>query len=212
MSLNFCHSHMVRFHMNYFREYIESFLEISDKEWEYINSLYAKKYFKKGDIIFYAGDVCVNSYYLSSGRVRSYGIDSKGKEFTWSVHINELQNIVNPFLGDLVSILTKQESDIFFEALSDCIIYVADYAKIEELYESDIKWMKLAKEVVESHFVHFTQYNRMLKRLDAKERYLTIKSFLPIYEEILPDYQLASLLDITPQSLSRIKKELNQVV
>lgn len=47
---------MVRFHMNYFREYIESFLEISDKEWEYINSLYAKKYFKKGDIVFYAGD------------------------------------------------------------------------------------------------------------------------------------------------------------
>lgn len=195
--------------MNYFRQYIESFLKISDNEWEYINTLYTEKHFKKGEVVFCAGDVCINSYYLSSGRVRSYGIDSKGKEFTWSVHVNESKNKINPFLGDLVSILTGQESDISFEALSDCIVYVANYSKIEELYMRDIKWMKLAKEVAESHFIHFTQYNRMLKRLDAKERYLTIKSFMPIYEEILPDYQLASLLDITPQSLSRIKKDLN---
>ncbi|WP_428737343.1 Crp/Fnr family transcriptional regulator [Sulfurimonas sp.] len=195
--------------MKFFKQYVESFLELSDEEWQYISSLYAPKYFKKGEIIFFAGNVCTKSYYLSDGQVRSYGIDSQGKEFTWSVHINDKNNKFSPFLGDLLSLLTQQESDIFFEALNDCTVYIAEYSKIEELYTSDIKWMQLAKEVAESHFVYFTQYNRMLKRLDAKERYLAIKSSFPIFEEILPDYQLASLLDITPQSLSRIKKLLS---
>jgi len=34
-----------------------------------------------------------------------------------------------------------------------------------------------------------------------------MKKIAPVYEEVLPDYQFATVLGIAPQSLSRIKKE-----
>ena len=201
---------MLRYAMEFLKQYAQSIVDISEDEWQAIAQFYTLKKFKKGELIFRAGEVCQHSYYLSKGRARSYGIDAYGKDFTWTVHINDQkEDIHNVFLGDYVSLISKEESDIFCEALDECSVYIADYSKIEALYESGYKWMKLAKIVAESHFVFLAKYQRMLKRLDAKDRYLALKSFAPIYEKVLPDYQYASLLDITPQSLSRIKKELS---
>lgn len=201
---------MVRFTMKYFRAYASSYIDINDQEWDKISDFYVLKHFKKGETIVQAGIVCDKSYYLTSGVARSYGIDTKGKEFTWMLHLNIEHETSSPFLGDYISLIIKEESDIFCEALTDCSVYIADYTKIEKLYNSDFKWMKLAKQVAESNLVMIVQYNKMIKRLDAKERYLTIQAFFPMYEKYLPDYQFASLIDITPQSLSRIKKELKK--
>ena len=185
-------------------------IDIDETQWQEIESFYTLKKFKKGETIFQAGDVCQHSFYLAKGIARSYGIDAYGKDFTWTVHINDRdKELHNIFLGDYVSLITHQESDIFCEALEDCDIYIADYQTIDELYHRGFEWMKLAKLVAENQFVFLAKYHKMLKRLNAKDRYLTLKSFAPIYEKVLPDYQYASLLDITPQSLSRIKKELS---
>ena len=197
--------------MNFLKQYAQSMIPITDEEWEAIANLYQCKEFSKGELIFRPGEVCQHSYYLSEGKARSYGIDNYGKDFTWTVHINDTQDEKhNVFLGDYVSLITKEESDIFCEALDDCRVYIAPYESIEALYESGFKWMKLAKQVAESQFVFLAKYQRMLKRLNAKDRYLALNAFAPLYEKILPDYQYASLLDITPQSLSRLKKELKQ--
>jgi len=194
--------------MNFFRTYASSFIDISDQEWDMISSFYTLKQYKKGEHIVNAGKVCDKSYYLSSGVARSYGIDSKGKEFTWMLHINIKEETSHPFLGDYISHITQEESDIFCDAVTDCKIYIADYTKIESLYKSDFKWMTLGKKVAESNLVAMVNYRKMIRRLDAKERYKAIQSFAPLYENFLTDYQFASLLNITPQSFSRIKKEI----
>ena len=47
-----------------------------------------------------------------------------------------------------------------------------------------------------------------LSMLDATDRYLKIRKDLPNIEKQIPQYQIASFLNITPVQLSRIRKDL----
>lgn len=195
--------------MEFLKEYASELVGLDAQEWYQIEKLYKPVMFQKGELICRAGEVCRHSYYLASGTARSFGIDAYGKDFTWAVHINDCrEQRHNIFLGDYVSLIEKEESDIYCEALSPCTVYKAEYKMVEELYTSSLKWMTLGKLAAEGHYIFLAKYHRMLKRLNAKDRYLSLCAFAPIYERVLLDYQFASLLDITPQSLSRLKKEL----
>ena len=191
--------------MKFLRQYIEAMIEIDDNEWNKVTSLFTKKEYAKGEEIFSAGEVCQNIYYLSSGVLRMYSISTEGKDLTWSVNYHKNDYQLDPFSGDYVSYLTQNESTFFIQTLADCTVYVASFSELDKLYESDIKWMILAKKISDNQLVTLVQRIEMMKRLTAKEKYFLMKKIAPIYEEVLPDYQFATVLGITPQSLSRIK-------
>ncbi|RUM65750.1 MAG: hypothetical protein DSZ05_05495 [Sulfurospirillum sp.] len=93
--------------------------------------------------------------------------------------------------------------------MDDCIIYEAKLSQIDALYASDIKWMSLGKKISDEYIVKIGQNAQMLRQLTAKEKYILMKEIEPLYEEVLADYQYATLLGITAQSLSRIKRDLS---
>jgi len=152
--------------------------------------------------------VCQKLYYISSGVVRVYSLSTEGKDHTWMVNYNKNGYQLDPFSADIVSYLTKTESTFFIETLEDCIIYEADFAALDKLYASSLKWMTLARNILNTQLITVVQRTQMMQRLTAKEKYLLMKQIAPIYEEVLPDYQYATVLGITPQSLSRIKSSL----
>jgi len=90
------------------------------------------------------------------------------------------------------------------------VVYRADFSELNRLFESSFKWMKLGKGIFEEQVVLLMERKKMMKNLTAKERYLVMQKVAPIYEELLPDYQFASVLGIAPQSLSRIKREMRE--
>jgi len=196
--------------MKFFKQYIEEKikLKISDEEWENEFSFFKKETYSKGQELISAGEISDTFYYISCGTVRTYTIDTQGKEQTWALHINNQTIKLDVFIGDYHSFYTKSESDFFAEALCDIVVYKADLNTLNKLFESSFKWMKLGKSIFEEQVVLFMERKKMMKNLTAKERYLMIKKVAPIYEEILPDYQFASVIGIAPQSLSRIKREL----
>ncbi|MCB4780984.1 MAG: Crp/Fnr family transcriptional regulator [Sulfurovum sp.] len=191
--------------MQFLRQYIESMIEIDDDEWQMVQALFTKKEYKKGEELFCAGEICQELLYVSSGALRVYSITTEGKELTWMVSYQKDGYQLDPFSGDYVSFLTQEESTFFIEALEDSTIYRANWLELNKIYESDIKWMSLAKKISDAQLITIAQRSRMMNRLTAKEKYQLMKKIAPIYEEMLPDYQYATVLGITPQSLSRIK-------
>jgi CRP-like cAMP-binding protein len=192
--------------MKFLRAYIEEKIEINDDEWERVVSLFTKKVYAKGTEIFSAGEIHENIYYVSEGIFRMYMIDTEGKDITWGLNYHQKDEVLDPFSADYVSYLTQSESDIFCEALCDCVVYTVKFNELDRLYESGLKWMKLGKIISDSQIVTLIERTKMMSRLTAKEKYLLMKNVAPMYERILPDYQYATVLCITPQSLSRIKR------
>lgn len=196
--------------MKFLREYIEDKIAINDEEWIKISTYFTKVTFKKDDEFHSAGEISKTLYYLSSGIARTYMLTTDGKEVTLGIHYNDTKQKLNLFIGDYISYLDTSESPIFCVALDDCIIYKADYDKLDALYESEFKYMKLARKISDVLLVDVAKVIRATHRFSAKERYSYIQTLSPLYEKVLTDYQLASLLGITPQSFSRIKKKKSE--
>ena len=194
--------------MNYLRQYIEEKIDIDESEWKMIASLFTRKEYAKGEEILSAGEVCQKVYYVSSGITRMYSINTEGKDLTFALNYNQNAYVLDPFAGDYVSYLTQTESDLFCEALCDCVVYEADFLALDKLYASELKWMTLSKRISDMQLITLYQRMKMMSRLTAKEKYELMKKIAPVYEEVLPDYQFATVLGIAPQSLSRIKSQL----
>ena len=196
--------------MKFLKQYIKDKIEINDEEWEKIASLFTKKTYAKGEEIFSAGEIHKKVYYVSEGILRMYMIDTEGKDITWSLNYHKDNQVLDPFSGDFVSYLSKKESDLFCETLCDTVLYISDFKALDTLYESSLKWMKLGKIISDTQIVTLVERTKMMHRLTAKEKYLLMQKVAPIYEKVLPDYQFATVLGITPQSLSRIKKDMKK--
>jgi len=194
--------------MQYLREYIEEKITIDDNDWQKVETLFTRVEYNKGQEIFAAGEVCQKIYYVSHGVTRAYSVDLEGKDKTWAVHYNQNGYQLDPFSGDYISYLTQRESQFFGEALVDSVVYVADFSALDRLYESELKWMTLARKISDMQLITIVQRMQMLKPLDATAKYKLLKEIAPVYEKVLSNAQFASVLGIAPQSLSRVKGNL----
>ncbi|MEL6804193.1 MAG: Crp/Fnr family transcriptional regulator [Bacteroidota bacterium] len=145
---------------------------------------------EKGTILQRKGDPCRNVYLVKSGLLRSYSIDSKGKEHIfmfapegWIVADNALP---------------EEPCELFIDALEDSIVERSD--KIENI--DMLEGPKLVKRirVLQKRII-------MLMSASALERY---DHFLETYPDIVkrvPQKMIASYLGITPEALSTIKRK-----
>lgn len=195
--------------MQFLKEYLQNLVEMDEDDFKLLDTLFHKRIYPKGKDIFSAGEVCQKLYYVSQGVLRTYSITSEGKDLTWGISYNKDGKQLNHFASDYVSYLTQNPSNFFIETLEECTLYEANLADIDTLYASDIKWMGLGKKISDIYLIKIGQNAHMLRQLTAKEKYLLMKEIEPLYETVLADYQYATLLGITPQSLSRIKRDVS---
>ena len=192
--------------MNNLKEYTKKLIDINEAEWNELSKTFTLKAFKKGDYIYKVGDSTKLFYYLSSGTARSYYINENYKEMTLFVYKNLKNSLIDAFLNDYIRYLKGEDSKLSCEAITDCKVYVASYDDLEKLYETNIKYMKLAKLSSDQALVKVADLS-IYNNMSATDKYNYLKENKAFYEESLPDYQFATVLGITPQSLSRLKKD-----
>jgi len=196
--------------MHKYKKYIDSKVSLNSDSWKQLFELYTLKVYKKGDLIITANEECKYSYYLSEGRARSYFINDNYTEITCGVHLHDENNTNDIVLGDVKSILSKETSNLYCEALSTCHVYVAKLEAIHQLLCANIEWTNFVKISTQERLVKTLQYQETFLGLNATQRYIKLQEEYPYYEKVLTSYQLASVLGITPQSFSRIRTQLNK--
>lgn len=168
---------------------------------EYLTLLELKK-FKKKDRIADLGEVPTKFFILSAGVVRSYVTDEKGREFIKSLYVPTRA------VGAFSALILGQPSNIIYDCLTDCEVYVGDFKKFKKIASKNIEFANLYNMVLERIFIRMEKRILELSVLDAKQRYLKLKRHIPEIENLIPQYHIASYLNITPVQLSRIRKDL----
>lgn len=158
--------------------------------------------YKKGEIIANKGEVATKFYLLKSGVIRSFDIDDNGKE-----HIRTLYVPITTS-GPLLSLITKKPSTSVYDCLTECEILVGDYRTFIESTEEHHDLAQFYNRILETIFLRTEKRIHELTALNATERYLKLKSDSPSIENIIPQYHIASFLNISAVQLSRIRKEL----
>lgn len=186
------------------KKHIEKRVQLSDDEFTICTSFFVSKKLHKKQFLLHEGEVCKHIGFVNSGCLRQYTIDGKGAE-----HIIQFA-IEDWWVSDLNSFLSGKPATENIDALEDSEILLLEKSARDELLNDCPKMEKFFRILIEAN--HVATHQRIADSLSttAEERYLNfIKTYPKIFGQV-PQNQIASYLGITPQSLSRIRKELTQ--
>lgn len=154
--------------------------------------------FSKQETIQKAGGKDYYVYFVESGVVRSY-IQREGKEVTLSIVARGQIPLSSAGLTRPVV------SRIAVGALTDCVLWRLSRTRLGELCRESLIFANFARELVEGILADTEVYWTDYYSLDKKAQYkLLLKQQPELFRQIALN-EVASYLDITPQSLSRIR-------
>jgi len=146
----------------------------------------------KGQIIQNKGDLKTKVYTIKSGLLRSYSIDENGKEH---IYMFAPENwIIADSCGSDVP------CELFIDVLEDSVLVVQE--KGEQIQTIKAKTLMNRLNTLQNRVI-------MLMSSTGLERY---EHFIATYPDIIqrvPQRMVASYLGITPEALSRARKEIS---
>ena len=184
------------------KTFLTSNLDIDDEEISSIVKNCTTKKVKKNEFLLRKNEHCTHTFYVEKGLLRQFSIDEKGKE-----HILYFAP-ENWFVTDRDSAYFNRPSEYFIQALEDSQVVLINEDFIQLLSKKVQKFTDFNNRLLHNHIRHLQNRINMLLSAIAEDRYLR---FVKMYPDILlrvPQTMVASYLGITPESLSRVRKEL----
>ena len=186
------------------KTYLTSNLDIDEKEISSIVENCTTKTFKKDQFLLRENEHCTHTFFVEKGLLRQYSIDEKGRE-----HILTFAP-ENWFVTNRESTYFNQPSAYYIQALEDSKAAMINEEFIHLLSEKIPSFSDFNNKLLHNHIRHLQNRVNLLLSATAEDRYL---QFIKMYTDILlrvPQTMVASYLGITPESLSRVRKELAQ--
>lgn len=189
--------------MDFISQFINTYhQELSPKSRAIFESYTKIKTLKKGDILVNEGKIQKKFYILKSGIIRSYVLGLNDKKHTRTIYLPISTS------GSLTSLLTKEPSDSIYDCLTDVEILSGNFDAFIASTKENHEIALLYNKILESIFIRTEKRVNELSTLNATERYLKLKLEIPEIENLIPQYQIASYLNVSAVQLSRIRKEM----
>jgi hypothetical protein len=113
----------------------------------------------------------------------------------------------NEFITDYLSFLTGIPADKDIICIEDCDLLTINKTSLEKLYKEDIRFERLGRLMAEGLFINWHLKAKSLFMDDAETRYYKLTSNKPDLVQRVPQYMIASYLNVTPETISRIRKK-----
>lgn len=183
--------------------YLQQFPHYTSSVYEKASPYLSTIHLKAGEYFLKQGKISRTIGFIEEGILRMYYLHD-GKEVT-NCFCKE-----NTITCSYRSLITKQESDFAIQAIEDSTLTIFSYDSLQKLYEKDLFWQQVGRMAAENEFISTECHNRFLHDLSATEKYLQI---LQEDNELLhrvPLTYIASYLQISPETLSRIRKKISR--
>lgn len=180
---------------------IRRYVQLSKEEEAAFTSIIKTSRIKKKQFIIQPGLVCHSRTYIVEGAFRVFYLDDQGKEHTVSIGVEDW------FVTDFYSYINQSPATNFAEALEDSIIFQMPYDKMEALCKEIHALSEYFRLTTEKAFAFSRR--RVVSKISktAEERYDEYASKYPHIVQRVPQYVLASYLGMSPEFLSKIRKQ-----
>lgn len=192
-----------------FLEYMAQDVKLNEKTKQLIADNCRLVKYPKGRRLLETGTKSKYVYFILEGECISYFTDFKGKTITWFLHFNTAESTAkNIFAVDYRSFLSRQPATLSIDTLTPMTAIRFSAEQVQTLIaQSPVveRWLRLLNEKV---FIQVYDRINTLLTLSAPERYQKFLQDEPHLLHMFPNYLIASYLNVAPQSLSRIKKNI----
>lgn len=180
------------------RELARKYSTMTHDELDILESVLVPMKFAKGEIILKEGDVCEHVHYVERGLTRQFYFKN-GKELT--EHIGVEHSIVMC----IESLFMEKPTHLQLEALEPTLIYAMPKRKLEEVALHNVNIQILFRKILEESLIISQVHADMLRFETAQDRYLKLCKLSPQVVLRAPLVYVASYLQMTPETLSRVR-------
>jgi CRP-like cAMP-binding protein len=182
---------------NYFTEQ-----QLNQAELDIVIPHFNRVEFKKNDFLATAGKSANDYWFLESGFIRSYAIDTNGNDIT--THFYSVGDIVI----DWVSFFLRRPSREYMQATEDCVCWQLDFNTFQNLFHSIESFREQGRATLVGSYFALKERSISMITDQAKDRYLRLLKEKPDIFQHASLKHIATYLGITDTSLSRIRKEI----
>lgn len=182
--------------------FFNSYVPLDPQEIEELATRVTARKMKRKEFFLQEGQVCHHYGFVLRGCFRTYSPDATGKEHNLQFAAE------NDWIVDISSFYSNKPSRLFIETLEPSHILLIEKNDLLYLYQRHRKFARYFKVIFENKFVEMQ--NRVLQNISstAEERYLTFLEQYPGLSNRLPGIHIASYLGVTPEFLSKVRKDL----
>lgn len=186
--------------MDKVREHIASLFKLSEGQASIFLSEFTRKEFKKNDIFMENGKICNKIGLIERGLMKCL-FNKNGDEIIFEFAFE------NNFISDYYSFLTNTPSAKEIRCIEDTTVYVITRESLERLGRDHPFIESMSGQM--NQLLFLKMHDRLKSSLldSAVERYIKLISERSDLVQRIPQYLIASYLNIKPETVSRIRKK-----
>ncbi|WP_158797983.1 Crp/Fnr family transcriptional regulator [Pedobacter sp. L105] len=186
-------------------ETISKLVEINPDDLMSISDCFESRTINKSQFLLKEGEVCDFWGFIYQGIVRSYTPNDRGEEYT-NGFIME-----NDFICQFLSFQSRKPSSVNVHALEDTKLVFLSHKELQKVYSRFPIFEKFARKLYEDRFAQAKAQMLFRVQLSATDRYLYLLEKRPSLIQRVPLKYLASYLNITDSTLSRVRRKISHL-
>lgn len=180
------------------RELARRYSVMSTQNLEIFSSMLTEEKYPKGATVLAEGDVCRKIYYVQRGVLRQY-YTKNGKELTEHIACE------GSTVMCIESLFKRQPSRLVIQTIEPCLLYGIPYEQICKVGNGSSEFGRLLLSILRESLIVSQVKADMLRFESARERYARLSEVSPEIIRRVPLNIVASLLQMTPETLSRVR-------
>lgn len=184
---------------------IAKHIELTCEEQEHFVGLLGELSLKKNDYILKQGDQCNHINFVCSGTLRAYFLNPNGKESTIMFAAKDW------WITDMFCFLNESPAMVNIQAVEKSSILRLSKKNLDALYNNIFSFNKFFRILMQNAYCR--EQLRMIQNLSfsASDRYENFIEKHPQIASNIPLKHIASYLGVTPEFLSTIRANKNQI-
>ena len=180
------------------RELARKYSTMAHDELDILESILVPMKFARGETVVNEGEVCDAIYYVERGLFREYYYKNN-KEVTEYLAVDG-----NVFMC-IESLFQNEPSKLIVEALEPSVVYALPKDRLEEVALHNVNIQILYRKILEESLIISQRRADLLRFESAKDRYRKLCKLNPKVIMKAPLVYIASHLQMTPETLSRVR-------
>jgi CRP-like cAMP-binding protein len=186
-----------------FFQKLQDKITLSEEDKKVFTSLIIPKKLRRKQYLLQEGDPCKYTAFVSKGALRSYTLDEKGNE-----HIVQFA-VEGWYIADLYSFITGEPATYNIDAIEDSELLLITRQAQNELMAKVPQYEKFLFLQIQSAYVALQRRLTAMISMTTEEKYTRLIKTYPDIVQRVPQHMIASYLGLTPETLSRARKNIS---
>lgn len=185
-----------------FQKYLSDKIELSQGELNLIQSVCKEKKLRKKQFLSQEGEIWHYNAFICRGLVKTFSIAENGTE-----HIINFAP-ENYWTGDRESLINRTPSKLNIDAVEPAELILIDKTDFEKLCAEIPQLNQLVNQLIQKSFI--VSQSRILANISctAEEKYWYFLEKYPNIVNRIPQHMIASYIGITPETLTRLRRNM----